>query len=210
MNTTAEIMRLISNLIRIGEVVEIDHEAERARLETGENLTDWLPWPEQNAAATTSWNPPQEGELWVILSPGGDLAAGIMALRLHTDTNQPPSKSPDEQRTRYPDGTETSYNHETHTLEITIPESGTLNLIVNGPVNVTAPEINLGEPDDLEPSVLGDKLAAALEDLLSQINQSQVIGNLGAPSSPIMAVKPVEVPDLLKGGNSYSTKNRNQ
>lgn len=202
MTTAAEIQRLISNIVRIGTVVEIDYETSRARLQCGDNLTNWLSWAEKNGAATSSWAPPEMGELWLIVSAGGDLSQGVMTARLQTDENQPPSRTPDETRTRYPDGTETSYNHVTHTMEINVPEGGT--------VNVIAEKINLGETADLQPSTLGDNLADALEELILQINNSQVIGNLGAPSSPIQLVKMVQVLDLLRGGNSYSKKNRNQ
>lgn len=75
---------------------------------------------------------------------------------------------------------------------------------------VNCPKIDLGEDSSLEPSVLGDKMAAAMADLIQQINASQTIGNLGSPTSAIQAVVPVEVPDLLSGGAVYSTKNRNQ
>lgn len=72
------------------------------------------------------------------------------------------------------------------------------------------PKIHLGEPADLEPSVLGDKMAIAMEELIRQINESQVIGNLGVPTSAIGAVKMVDVPNLIMGGNVYSKKNKNQ
>lgn len=202
MNTAAEIQRLISNLIRIGTVVEIDYEKSRARLQCGDNLTNWLPWAEKNGGKTSSWSPPELDELWLIVSAGGDLSQGVMTARLQTDANQPPSRNPDETRTRYPDGTETSYNHVTHTLEI--------NVVGGGTVNVIAEKINLGKNAALQPSTLGNNLADALEQLILQINTSQVIGNLGAPSSPIQLVKMVEVVNLLRGGNAYSKKNRNQ
>lgn len=77
-------------------------------------------------------------------------------------------------------------------------------------LSVDCPKMDLGEPSDLEPSTLGDHLADNLKELIRQINASQVIGNLGAPTSAIGAVTMVDVPDLLRNGNSYSVKNRNQ
>lgn len=210
MNTLAEIQRLLCNLIRIGTVLEIDYELHRARVETGENQTDWLQWPEQNAATVKTSNPPEIGETWLLLSPSGDLSQAVLALRLSSEQFPALENSGTKKATEYPDGTKINYDHESHELEITIPESGALNVTVNGPVNISAPEITLGESSSLEPSVLGDQLAAALEDLINQINLSQVIGNLGAPSSPINAVKPIISPDLLSGGGVYSQKNRNQ
>lgn len=81
---------------------------------------------------------------------------------------------------------------------------------IDGPCHVIAPQIHLGEKDALQPSVLGDNLAKALTSLIQQINSSRVIGNLGAPTSPIMAVREVVEKDLELKGNSYSTVNKNQ
>lgn len=210
MNTLAELQRLLCNLIRIGSVIEMDYELHRVRMETGENQTAWLQWSEANAAQTQTSNPPQMGETWVLLSPSGDLSQAILAFRLNSEEFPPLLNGGAEKKTIYSDGTEISYNHESHELTVNVPASGVVNVTVNGPVNISAPEINLGEDSNLEPSVLGDKLAAALENLLIQINASQVIGNLGAPSSPIQAVKQIVAPDLLVGGGAYSQKNRNQ
>lgn len=210
MNNIAELQRQLSNLIRIGLVIEINHPAALARVQTGENETDWLPWAEQNAAEIYTSNPPKKGESWVILSPSGELEQGVLALRLTSVENPHLINDGSEKKIQYPDGTEIGYNHAKHELTVNIPENGQLNITVNGPVNVSAPQINFGEESALEPSVLGDKLAAAMEMLIQQINASQVIGNLGAPTSAIQAVVPVKVPNLLSGGNAYSKKNRNQ
>ena len=39
-----ELYRLICNLARIGTVLEVDTEKYLARVETGENKTDWIRW----------------------------------------------------------------------------------------------------------------------------------------------------------------------
>ncbi|MEX6209511.1 hypothetical protein AB6G58_04620 [Providencia huaxiensis] len=39
-----EIERLISNILRVGIVTEIDLEGKVCRVKTGENLTDWITW----------------------------------------------------------------------------------------------------------------------------------------------------------------------
>lgn len=85
-----------------------------------------------------------------------------------------------------------------------------VDLTCDGPFVARAPEMQFGEDGAVQPSVLGDNLATAMSSLIDQINASQVIGNLGAPTSPIQGVKPVEEPDLIDGGASYSTVNTNQ
>lgn len=216
MSQIAELQRQLANVIRIATVVEIDHGLALARLESGENETDWLPWPEQNAAEIFSSNPPKIGECWVILSPGGELENAVMALRLTSDENPHLENDGSEKKTRYPDGTEIGYNHETHTLSVTVPESGALSINVAGSVNIaasdkaviSAPEIDLGA-SGLEPSVLGEKLAAWVSsELKTWLDTHTHIGNLGAPTSPPTA--PFSEGTAAQGGAVYSQKNRNQ
>lgn len=208
MNPIAELQRLLCNLIRIGTVIEIDHEHHRARVETGENETDWLQWAEQNAAGIITSNPPALGETWLLLSPSGELEQAILALRLTSDEHPALPNTGAEKKTTYPDGTQIGYNHETHALSVNVPESGQCNITVNGPVTVSAPRIDLGE-NGLEPSVLGDKMAAWVKDELKVwLDTHQHIGNLGAPTSA--AVAPFIEGTAAQGSAVYSTKNRNQ
>ncbi|MBE0505906.1 MAG: hypothetical protein IBX50_04190 [Marinospirillum sp.] len=80
----------------------------------------------------------------------------------------------------------------------------------DGTLHFDGPKMDFGALGSLEPSVLGDKLAAAFSDLKAECDNHQHIGNLGAPVSPAMQVMPFEFSELLSGGNVYSTKNRNQ
>lgn len=80
----------------------------------------------------------------------------------------------------------------------------------NGEHISRAPKMQFGLDDAVQPSVLGDNMAKAMTSLIKQINASQVIGNLGAPTSAIQAVVAVVEPDLESGGASYSKVNTNQ
>lgn len=86
----------------------------------------------------------------------------------------------------------------------------TVDMTVGGSYTCRAPEMQFGEDAAVQPSTLGDNMAAAMTLLIAQINASQVIGNLGAPTSAIQAVLPIDVPNLIAGGNTYSTVNKNQ
>lgn len=88
----------------------------------------------------------------------------------------------------------------TKTVDLTVGESYT----------ARAPKMQFGEDDAVQPSTLGDNQAAAMADLIAQINASQVIGNLGAPTSAIQAVKPIIQAALIAGGDVYSKVNTNQ
>lgn len=117
----AEILRLLSNLIRIGTVFAVDLSARPAkvRVSTGGLQTDWLQWRETRAGSTTTWNPPTTGEQVIILCPGGDPAAGIVLAGLNSDAIPAPSDSPDEHVTVYPDGARIAYNHSAGALTAT-------------------------------------------------------------------------------------------
>ena len=53
-----ELLRLIHNLIRLGTIAEVDHARARVRVQSGELLTNWLPWIEARAGTTRDWDPP--------------------------------------------------------------------------------------------------------------------------------------------------------
>jgi phage baseplate assembly protein V len=146
----SEILRLLSNLIRIGTVFAVDLGARPAkvRVSSGGLQTDWLQWREARAGSTTTWNPPTMGEQVIILCPGGDPAAGIVLAGLNSDTIPAPSDSPDEHVTVYPDGARIVYDHKAGALTATgiksvmaeISEDITINcpeIILNGNTTVT-------------------------------------------------------------------------
>lgn len=213
MKTNTEILRLLHNIIRTGVITDVDHEAARARVQTGHNHTDWLPWKTPRAGTTREWTPPTEGEQVLLFSPGGDLGQGIIFSGLFSSEHPAPSAAPEEHTRVYPDGTTITYNHESHELAVTVPEEGALNITVNGHCSVNAKTIDLGEPDDLEPSVRGNQLAQWVVSALTPwLNNHQHIGNMGSPTSPasdgpVGAFQPGEAE---AGGSVYSTKNRNQ
>lgn len=79
---------------------------------------------------------------------------------------------------------------------------------IKGHTWYNAPTIDLGN-GDLEPMVLGDKLAAWAEQLTIWLDTHIHIGNLGSPTSPpIQPQQPASQSEVWKGGNVYSKKNR--
>ena len=122
----ADLYRLVNNLIRIGTIVEVDHQKARARVKTGGNTTGWQKWVTLRAGTTTEWNPPTVGEQVVLLSPGGDLAQAVILVGLFT--SNAPSQSPDEHKRVYPDGGMFIYDHNKKELLVDIPSK--VNIIV--------------------------------------------------------------------------------
>lgn len=142
MTLLAELARRLENLIRTGTVHSVQHDRpSRVRVQTGELVTDWLPWIELRAGGTVTWNPPTPGEQVLVFSPGGELAAGVVLSGMYSDAHEAPSSSASEHITTYPDGARTAYDHESGTLHV----SGIRQLIVevSDAAHFTAPQISI-------------------------------------------------------------------
>src|SRR5690606_35044517 len=94
MNNTAELLRLINNLIRLGTIAEVDYPNARVRVRDGELLTAWRPWIECRSGTTRTWNPPTLGEQAVLFSPGGDPATAVVLTGLYRDQHPAPVTNP--------------------------------------------------------------------------------------------------------------------
>lgn len=138
--TLAELTRLLQNLIRLGTIVEVD--GDRARVASGKLTTDWLLWLTSRAGNAATWWQPSVGEQVLLLSPGGDLAAGVILPALYSDQHPAPSLDPAMRLTTYPDGASVSYNSATHTLDINLP-AGTINIDAAAGVTINASDGNV-------------------------------------------------------------------
>lgn len=136
MKTFAELLRLITNLIRIGTIEEIDIEQARVRIKSGENLTGWLPWITSRAGTTKNWNPPTVGEQIILLSPSGDLAQAFVLGSLNSDENPAPKNSADLYHVAMPDGTFLTYNHVEHLLLIDVLGNTQLKITGNTQIHI--------------------------------------------------------------------------
>ncbi|WP_353981695.1 phage baseplate assembly protein V [Salinicola endophyticus] len=132
---SAELARLLENLIRIGTVAQIDHAAVRVRVQCGELLTDWLPWLTARAGQTRTWNPPTLGEQVLLLAPGGELRGAVVLSAINSDTVPAPSHAPNITMVELPDGAVLSYDHAASHLSATLPGSASLD--AQGAVSVT-------------------------------------------------------------------------
>lgn len=117
----SELRRLIGNIIRLGTISGIDYANTAVRVKTGENNTDWLQWGTRRAGNVKEWDPPSIGEQVVIVSPGGNLAAGIVYPALYSDDNPTPSSSPTLHKRVYPDGAVIEYEFASHRLLASLP-----------------------------------------------------------------------------------------
>lgn len=119
-------LRRLDNLVRLGRIAAVDHDAARCRVQTGGNLTGWLPWLAQRSGTTRTWCPPTVGEQVIILSPSGEPAGGIVLTGLYSELVEAPSTASSEHITDYPDGARIAYNHTTGAMIITGIQSLTI------------------------------------------------------------------------------------
>ena len=144
MTNAAELLRLLHNLIRFGTIAEVDHGnpdvdppvPPRVRVDIGDMKTGWLRWIESRAGTTRTWCPPTVDEQVIVISPGGDLNAGVVHTGLFRDLHPAPSDNGDHFRVVMPDGAVIDYNHIEHHLKVDIPGDITIN--ATGEIRITA------------------------------------------------------------------------
>ncbi|MCD9124034.1 phage baseplate assembly protein V [Cupriavidus sp. UGS-1] len=124
-----EIKRLILNLLREAEVIAVDHRAGKCRVATGELQSNWVRWFTLTAGDTVDWHPVTLGEQGLLLCVGGDPAQGVFLRGIYSDDNPAPSDLPSLHTCHYPDGAVVQYDHETHALDATLPDGGTVNIV---------------------------------------------------------------------------------
>jgi len=110
-----ELTRRLDNLIRIGTVSAIDLTGTipLCRVLSGNLETDWLVWAVARAGSARSSHAPSLGEQVIVLSPSGELGAGLVIACLNSDAYPTPDHHPTRHRTVYPDGAVMEYDPET-------------------------------------------------------------------------------------------------
>ena len=144
--------RRLANMARYGVVAQADYSgatagfpAVRVDLQGGEIRTDWIPWFTPRAGGDRVWDPPEVGEVVMLLAPSGELGAAVAIPGLFSDGNANGDRAGLQRRT-YGDGTIVEYDRQSHTLTIDTTEStgsvvirtGSANIEASGTVNVEA------------------------------------------------------------------------
>ncbi|MFI0413098.1 MAG: phage baseplate assembly protein V [Candidatus Thiodiazotropha sp.] len=132
----AELSRRLANLVMLGKVAEVDHEAARVKVKAGELLTTWRPWLALRAGGDSHWHPPEVGEQVVLLSINGDPAQSIVLVGIYQDAHPAPSTDPDVDVSEYSDGAKISYDRKQHVLSATLPAGASVELIATGGVTI--------------------------------------------------------------------------
>lgn len=121
--------RRLSNLARYGTVAEADYTGEtagfpavRVQLQDGAILSDWVPWFTPRAGNDRVWDPPEVGEVVMLLAPSGELANAVAIPGIFSDGNANGDRAGLQRRT-FDDGTVIEYDRQAHKLTIDATES---------------------------------------------------------------------------------------
>lgn len=137
---TADLQRLIENLIRIASISDVDYddpENPQCRCLVGEIKTNWLSVGHTRMGAVKDWNPPSVGEQVVLVSPCGDLSQAVIIAALSSTAQPSPDTDPKKPKRSYPDGAVIEYDYQNHKLSAILPEGATFELKSDGGLKVT-------------------------------------------------------------------------
>lgn len=144
MNIT-DLLRRLENLIRLGTIAAVDHQAARCTIRTGGLSVPNLAWLALRAGDSSDWDPPTVGEQCILFSPSGEPAQGIALVGLYSQERPAPSNSATVRRRTYPDGAVIDYDHDSHTLSATLPDGGKARIVATGGLYVVGPIIHEGD-----------------------------------------------------------------
>lgn len=148
---SAEIRRLINNLIRVGVVVAVDAK-KGCRVQIGNLETDWLNWITLRAGSTRTMNAPSVGEQVLILALGGELTTAFVLTGIFSNENSEPTDSLTADHRTYSDGAIIEYEPATGALiatgikTATIDASEQINATTNVVIVNASKQINLTTP----------------------------------------------------------------
>lgn len=125
-----ELQRQISQLLRIGTVVQLVSGTDTAIVEIGGVQSDPIQWAVRRAGPDAEWWAPEPGEQVVIFAPYGDPAQAIILFSLYQDLFAAPSTNPDIRRTTYKDGAVEQYDRSAHAYLLDVPAGGSITLRV--------------------------------------------------------------------------------
>lgn len=121
----------IGELIRYGTIASVDLATAKCTVRIGDIVTQPIRWLHGAAGGTTGtaiWSPPAVGEQVVLLAPEGDIAAAIALRGVHS-VDKPPAGNAARVLIDFADGAVIAYDPESHTLDVTLPDGATANIV---------------------------------------------------------------------------------
>lgn len=193
-----EFRRLIVNLIRKGQVFDIDLTSTppTCRVSVGDPddtespglQTNWIPFITLRAGNTREWNPLTKGEQVILFCPMGDPAQGIALAGINSETFPAPSNSADKHMRVYPDGATLEYDHAAHSLTATLPEGATVLIVAPGAVNVQTKTASV-QADDITLDAKNTTITGAMLVRGAFEFQSGMTGSAGDGGGSVMKIR---------------------
>ena len=139
--------RLISDIICLGLIEEIDHPTKQLKVRS-KTLSGWLPWPTEMGRNYRRWRPLRVGQQVILGSQSGDLSQAVIIGMLYTESLDAPTDDPDIDLIQFENGASVSHNITSGVMKVickgdlTLDVAGTLTQkasahIIEGPVTQT-------------------------------------------------------------------------
>lgn len=155
-----DLARRLANIIRLGQIFEIDFEAAKARVKIGDIETDWLPWITAKSGENKSWNPPEIDEQVIVLSSCGELNQGIILPSLYRGSA--PENSDNIQSVIFADGSKISFDRSSGNLNLDIKGGATIKVAGNAEIEATnitlKGDVDLGDVGGNAVARVGDRV----------------------------------------------------
>lgn len=131
-----DVLRQLANLIRFGTVHAVA--GKRVQVQIGGLLTRPIAWVSTRAGHTKAWAPPVIGEQVVVLSPNGDLGAGVAIGGIFCDANDvPEGATADTVLMSFRDSAVLLYDQAAHVLKAALPNGGRVEVSAPGGITLT-------------------------------------------------------------------------
>ena len=178
----------------MGTVVEVRFKKPaRCRVQLGDNTTDWLQWIAGRAGGIGGcrWWPPVVGEQCLVISPGGDLAQGIVLLGAYSDTMDAPSEKEGHDITQWSERSSLHYSVDNRVEKLAACTKDGISLEV------------VGEPDQTSTStsitLLPGLITLKVGEAVLTIGPNRITSNVDIVVQGISAVSHVHG-GVIKGG----------
>ena len=116
-----QLERQLNNILRIGNVVDVDYDKALCRVEIGNIKTAWLKWFTDRASNDRNWWAPEIGEQVMVLSPSGEMTQGAVLPAIYQDAHPAPAHRETVHRTEYADGVVIEYDRSLSVLHVWSP-----------------------------------------------------------------------------------------
>jgi len=136
---SAELLRLLSNVLRVGVVSAISKDGKSVRVQSDDLQTTWLRWTTMRAGAFKVWCPPSLGEQVLLGCIGGNPETAVLLGSLYSSENDAPASSLMQMVITAPDGAKFSYDAEASALSAGGMKTATIQAATK--ITLDAPEV---------------------------------------------------------------------